>query len=313
MIAAIIIAAVLLIICLVSYFAANVFANIVVHPTVHTYEESRDSVLNHNCPIDPLSVIENHRVEEFRYKSEFGYELYGRIIHANEDVAFPDGRQRVVILCHGWTSNHITMLTYGKLYQELGFNIVAYDHRFHGNSERNTYCTMGLCESKDLIGLASYVKQFFPENAIWGIQGESMGSATAMQAAPDMKEISFIVEDCGFSSMRGEMAATLDNKHLPHFPILNIGNLILKTRYHFDMDDVNAMNALEKVDTPMLFCQGGADTFVPARMIYDVYNAKKDRKEIHVFEGSEHAESIWDHTDEYRQVLRDFLKKYEII
>ena len=63
----------------------------------------------------------------------------------------------------------------------------------------------------------------------------------------------------------------------------------------------------------MLFCQGGADTFVPARMIYDVYNAKKDRKEIHVFEGSEHAESIWDHTDEYRQVLKDFLKKYEII
>ena len=172
---------------------------------------------------------------------------------------------------------------------------------------------MGLLESRDLIGLASYVKQFFPENAIWGVQGESMGSATAMQAAPELPWLSFIVEDCGFSSMRGQMAATLDSKKLPHFPILNIGNIILKTRYHFDMDDVNAMKALEKTDTPMLFCQGGSDTFVPARMIHEVYAAKKDRKEIHVFEGSEHAESVWDHTDEYRQVLKDFLKKYEII
>ena len=313
MVVAIIIAAVILLLCIASYFLANIFANIVVHPNVHSYDESRDSVLNHHCSIDPLTVLENHKVEEFKYKSEFGYELFGRIIRANADVSFPDGRRRVVILCHGWTSNHITMLTYGKLYQELGFDIVAYDHRFHGNSERNTYCTMGLLESRDLIGLANFVRKSFPENAIWGVQGESMGSATAMQAAPELPWLSFIVEDCGFSSMRGQMAATLDNKKLPHFPILNIGNLILKTRYHFSMDEVNAMKALEKTDTPMLFCQGGADTFVPARMIHEVYGAKKDKKEIHVFEGSEHAESIWDHTDEYRQVLKDFLKKYEII
>ena len=153
MVAAIIIAAIILLLCIASYFMANMFANIVVHPDVHTYDYSRETVMKH-CAIDPLSVLEGHKVEEFRYKSKFGYELYGRIIRANEDVSFPDGRRRVVILCHGWTSNHITMLTYGKLYQELGFDIVAYDHRFHGNSERNTYCTMGLLESRDLIGLA---------------------------------------------------------------------------------------------------------------------------------------------------------------
>ena len=108
MVAAIIIAAVLLLLCIASYFAANVFANIVVHPDVHTYDYSRETVMKH-CAIDPLSVLENHKVEEFRYKSEFGYELYGRIIRADGSVSFPDGRRRVVILCHGWTSNHITM------------------------------------------------------------------------------------------------------------------------------------------------------------------------------------------------------------
>ena len=310
MVGAIIIIAILLLIWLAVYLMANMFANIVVHPNVHTYEYSREQVMK-QCSIDPLSVLEGHKVEEFKYKSEFGYELYGRIIRS--DKQFPDGRRRAVILCHGWTSNHITMLSYGKLYQELGFDIVAYDHRYHGNSDRSTYCTMGLLESRDLIGLAAYVRAMFPEDTIWGVQGESMGSATAMQAAPELKWLSFIVEDCGFSSMRGQMAATLDNKKLPHFPILNVGSLILKARYHLDMDKINAMEALRQTDTPMLFCQGSADTFVPARMIHEVYGAKKDRKEIHVFENSKHAESIWDHTDEYRQVLKDFLLKYEVI
>ena len=109
------------------------------------------------------------------------------------------------------------------------------------------------------------------------------------------------------------MSDNLRSKHLPVFPILNIGNAILKKRYKMDMDKVTPEKSVERIEVPMLFCQGDHDTFVPTRFIYDVYGAKKDKKEMHLFKDSEHAESIWDHTDEYRQVLKDFLKKYGII
>ena len=315
MLAAIIIASVLVVLLVLIYFIANMFATIVVHPNVHTYEYSRDQVLLHKCTIDPLTVLENHKVEEFTYQSEFGYNLYGRIIRADEGRTFPDGRQRAVILSHGWTSNHITMLTYGKIYQELGFSVIGFDHRCHGKSDKGpgTYCTMGLYEHKDLIGLANYVRQFFPEDTVWGIQGESMGSATAMMAAPEIPWLSFVVEDCGYSTMRKEMRENLRSKHLPAFPILNVGSMILKARYKLDMDKVAPEETVKRIDVPMLFCQGDHDTFVPTHLIYDVYGAKKDKKEIHLFKDSEHAESIWDHTDEYRQVIKDFLTKYKII
>jgi len=315
MVAAIIIASVLVVLSILVYLVANMFSKVVVYPNVHDYEYSRDAVLRHNCPIDPLSTLENHKVEEFTYRSEFGYNLYGRIIRADEGHTFPDGKQRAVILSHGWTSNHITMLTYGKIYQELGFSIVAFDHRYHGKSDRSPgiWCTMGLLEHKDLIGLANYVRQFFPDDTVWGIQGESMGSATAMMAAPHLPWLSFVSEDCGYSSMRKEMASTLKSKHLPEFPILNVGSMIMKSRYKLDMDKVSPETSVPGIDVPMLFCQGDHDTFVPTRMIYDVYGAKKDKKEIHLFKDSEHAESIWDHTDEYRQVVREFLEKYKII
>ncbi len=313
-VAAIIIACVLVVLCILVYLVANMFAKLVVHPNAHDYDYSRKQVMDH-CDIDPFAVLKENKVEDFHFTSPRGYALKCRIIRPAKEVSFPDGKQRAVILCHGWTSNHITMLTYGKLYLELGFNVVAYDHRYHGMSDNGegTHCTMGLNESLDLIDLGNFVRTRFPEDTIWGLQGESMGSATAMQAAPEMKWLSFVVEDCGYSSMRAQMAATLDNRHLPHFPILNVGGMILKHRYQLDMSKVNATKAVANIDVPMLFCQGDNDTFVPTRMIYDVYNAKKDKKRMQLFKGSKHAESIWDHTDQYREVLKGFLTDYKII
>ena len=295
-----------------SYFAAAKFAKVVAMPYTSDYEKARQDRIK-KSGFDLYSVLEGRKVEEFLYRSEFGYNLFGHIIYADESKHFKDGHQRVVILSHGWTSNHITMLAYGKIYLELGFSLVAFDHRFHGKSDKNVNCTMGLYESKDLVGLGNYVRNSFPEDTIWGLQGESMGSATVMQAAPDMKWLSFVVEDCGYSSVRGEMAATLDAKKLPHFPILNIGGAILKRRYNLDMSKVNAVESVPNIEVPMLFCHGDNDTFVPTKMVYDVYNAKKDKKHLQLYEGSTHAESIWDHPEQYKKVLEDFLKQYKII
>ncbi len=312
MVALIVVLAVVLLLLVVSYLLANMFAKVVALPTTEDYEQSRQSRLGKNN-VDLFKVLEGRKIEEFTYKSEFGYNLYGRIIRADESVKFADGRQRAVILSHGWTSNHIIMLAYGKLYLDLGFSVVAFDHRFHGKSDKSVNCTMGLYESKDLVGLGRYVRKFFPEDTIWGLQGESMGSATVMMAAPDMDWLSFVVEDCGYSSVKAQMAATLDNKKLPHFPILNIGGAILKNRYGLDMTKANAVESVSRIEVPMLFCHGDSDTFVPTRMVYDVYNAKKDKKRLQLFEGSGHAESVWDHADQYREVLKSFLEEYKII
>ena len=312
MIALVIVLVVLILALLFAYLIAARFAKIVALPQTDDYEKTRKDQLERRG-FDLLSVLENHKVEEFTYKSEFGYDIYGRIVRADDKVKFADGRQRAVILSHGWTSNHVNMLKYGKVYQELGFSLVCFDHRYHGRSDRSVNCTMGLYESKDLVGLGRYVRQFFPEDTVWGIQGESMGAATVMLAAPQMDWLSFACEDCGYSSVRAEMAANLEMKKLPRFPILNMGGAILKHRYGLDMDKVDAVKAVSETNIPMLFCHGDSDTFVPTRMVYDVYNAKKGKKRIQLFEGSEHAYSIWDHTDQYRQVLKSFLEEYKII
>lgn len=309
MVAIIIVASVIALLAILTYLVSNLFAEMVAHPKVMSKQQCYDQMKEHNS-VNPDEVVAGLKQEPFTYHSQFGYDLRGFVVRTNKATE----RQKAVILCHGYTGAHYLMLAYGKHYLDMGFDLVLYDHRGHGISDRgpNTYCTMSCLEAVDLVGLAQYVKRFFNDDCIIGLHGESMGSATVMQAAPQLKDIAFVVEDCGFSSMRGQMEASLRNFHLPNFPYLTLGSAILKHRYNLDIDTVRPVDCVKDIQVPMLFCHGDNDHFVPTAMVYDVYNAKLDKKEIHLFKGSEHAQSIRDHFEEYKDVLKDFLTKYEI-
>ena len=76
---------------ILSCVAARKFADTLVHAVVRTYEEARNRVLE-CCEIDPYSTLEGHKTEPFTYRSEFGYDLQGKIIRANETRE--DGKER---------------------------------------------------------------------------------------------------------------------------------------------------------------------------------------------------------------------------
>lgn len=307
---ALIIVLVIALVALLSFLLSNMFAELVVHPKAMTKQQCYDHLKRFHS-VNPDQVLEGLAQKPFTYHSQFGYDLRGKIVRS----AKRSGQQKAVILCHGYTGTYYLMLSYGKIYLDLGYDLVLYDHRWHGESDRgrNAYCTMSKLESEDLVGLASYVKQFFEQDCIFGLHGESMGSATVMQAAPQIPGISFVVEDCGFSTMRGQMKANLKRMHLPSFPFLTIGSAILKHKYNLDIDTVRPVDHVKDISVPMLFCHGDSDTFVPTAMVHEVYNVKPDKKEIHLFKGSRHAHSIHDHFEEYRAILTDFLTKYNLI
>ena len=60
----------------------------------------------------------------------------------------------------------------------------------------------------------------------------------------------------------------------------------------------------------MLFIHGGNDTFVPTEMVYRLYAAKPEPKQLWVAPGSEHARAFTDHAEDYERVLRQFLNTY---
>ncbi len=285
------------------------FIKMMCRPKVHTHQEGEAVLKEHG--FDCREFEDTHIHEEFSFDSPRGYTLRGRIFKTENESE----RQKAIILVHGYTSTCSTMYPYAKMMLNYGYNVIVYDHRGHGASDKGKaeFCSMGYFESMDLIDLFHYLKPRFKEDCLWGLLGESMGSGTVMQAAWQIKELSFAIEDCGYSCMMKQAKSIMNSMHVPAFPMLQIGNLIIKMHFKFSMYDINAVEAMKKTEIPMLFCHGDADTFVPTAMVHEVYNAKKDKKTLQLYAGSPHAQSLLDHPAQYYQVVEDFLKSYNLL
>ncbi len=286
------------------------FIKMMCRPHVHTHQEGMAVLKEHGFDCEEFENTHPH--EEFTFDSPRGYTLRGLIYRQPKE----EGRQKAIILVHGYTGTYSTMYTYAKILMDnYGYNVIVYDHRGHGLSDKGKaeFCSMGYFESMDLIDLFHFMKPKFNDDCIWGLLGESMGSGTVMQTAWQIKELDFAIEDCGYSCLMKQAKSIMNSMHVPAFPMLYLGNIIIKMHFKFSMYDVSAIEAMKKTEIPMLFCHGDADTFVPTAMVYDVYNAKKDKKELQLYAGSPHAQSVVDHPEQYKEVVGQFFKKYNLI
>lgn len=266
-----------------------------------------------NYGYDIKKVYESVTFNEFSMDVPNGYCLKGVVIPPDGPSPFEDGRKRAIILVHGRTANRYTMLSHGEIWHRLGFYVVIYEQRAHGESG-GADCSMGYYEAQDLEYLANEIKKTFPEDTVWGLGGESMGAATLMIAAEKLPWLSFIYEDGGYTDLRTEVAPSLYYKaKLPRFPFTPLVIFFFNRRHEFSIDDVRPIDSVRKIKAPMLFVHGGDDRFVPTPNVYKLYEAKEGPKDIKVFEGTPHVKAVLMHHEEYFEMLKDFCIKYEII
>ena len=293
------------------FFVSSKCEDAFVHPVPYSKEHEFELLPTFGYDIRPF--YESSEPEEFSVDVPNGYTIKGFIIPAEKDHAFPDGKQRAVIICHGITANRYTMLSHGEIWHRLGFNVIVYDQRAHGESG-GPDCSFGYYESEDLVYIAERMKDRFPEDTVWGIGGESMGAATVMMAAPSLPWLSFVYEDGGYRTLKSEIPAGLEyKKNIPAFPFAMLTDLLINMRHEYSVDDVQPINCVRNITQPMLFVHGGDDHFVPTENVYKLYEAKKGPKEIKVFEGAPHVKAVFMHHEEYYDMLKAFCDKYEII
>ena len=67
---------------------------------------------------------------------------------------------------------------------------------------------------------------------------------------------------------------------LPSFPLLHTASWLCRQEYGWDFREASALEQVKKCTLPMLFIHGDADTFVPTWMVYPLYEAKPEPKEL---------------------------------
>lgn len=242
--------------------------------------------------------------EVFSIQSPNGYELKGFFLK-------PFQTANTVIICHGVTENKINSIKYARMFKQLGYNSVIYDHRRHGESGGKT-TSYGYYEKLDLQAVVEAVRELIGENAVLGIHGESMGAATTLLYAGSLGDkANFYIADSAFSDFRKLLHLIVKNALCIQLkPAITIVDLALRLRDGYWMKNVFPLEAVPKINKPVLFLHNRHDTFIPVEMTETLYEAKLDNKMIQLFENGDHAQGFNENTAQYKQTVRHFLQTF---
>ena len=227
-----------------------------------------------------------------------GYQIHGDYIPAEHS-------RGLIIFTHGYTWCMEGALKYVFMSRPLGFDSYIYDVRGHGRN-KSVATTMGHQEAKDLHEIIAYFRKQRGEDAIIGLQGESMGAATSLEVLKYGDKIDFIMEDSGYSSLKKELEFQL--RKFPFLrPLLPLCSLLLKLFHGYWMKDVDALKAAKDYKGPLLILHGAADTFVPIDCADLIEENHQGYAEKHMFEGCDHTLAAGEKNEEYTKIVREFL------
>lgn len=194
----------------------------------------------------------------------------------------------VFLMVHGYRSSSLQDFSAAvKPVWDMGYSLFMIDQRSMGRSEGKAI-GFGVKERYDVIDWANYLKERFPDMPVVA-DGVSMGSGTVMFACglgwPD--NVKAVIADCGYTSAGAICKKCMKQWfHLPAFPVYYAAKLWVRLLAGYDLDEVNAKDALEKLKDrslynkplPILLAHGRQDGFVPYAMSEENMKAfdKKD-------------------------------------
>ncbi|MCR5330479.1 MAG: alpha/beta fold hydrolase [Lachnospiraceae bacterium] len=303
----IIIAVVLLLIAAVLFISYQ-FAKMVLRPNTHDNE----FLLNEAYEFKRFTpeYIASLNTEDIIIPSKYGYDMHGLILRS-EKSELEENRNRIAVLCHGYTSSKIVMSGYAGILLKMGFTCIMYDHRNHGDNAKNVNTTMGYYEREDLKTVIDWIYERFGPDVRIITYGESMGSAIVLSHLEIDDRPVLTIADCGYSDLVDLFKYLLKGVyHMPVWPILPIAEIMLKIGGHFDPKDVSPRRGVIKTKIPILFCHGDQDTFVPTFMSVEMSKLGEGVRELYLCPGAIHAQSYSIDPVKYSEVVTSFITKY---
>lgn len=265
-------------------------------PESDLYKSYRDKMTE--CVKD----MEETPFESVSILSADGCRLYGRLYSIKKDAP-------LVLFFHGY-HGVFAWDGYGffKICKKYGMNILLVDERAHGKSEGKAI-TFGIKERYDCKLWTEYAAERFGKDTDIFLAGVSMGAATVMMASnlglPE--NVKGIVADCGYSEPAAILKETVRKLNFPVKPVYWLINLSAKIFGHFNLEETTALEAVKRLQIPILFIHGGQDSVVPLSMCDMLYESCPGEKKKVVIEGADHANSALTDFSAYEKAVREFL------
>lgn len=282
-------------------------SNKVIHPLVKDYNDTYRRCVNSKVLDEEL--YNSWTRTDFYIPSDYGYDLSCELLE-NDYYESLGEKIKIMVLVHGITWSKYSSIKYANMFIKNGFKVIIYDHRNHGLSGKAP-TTMGYYEKYDLKKVIDWCYKTFGQDIQVATHGESMGSATVLSHLEIDHRPKVVITDCGYSDLTKLLEYQLKKQYdLPSFPFVPVAAKLVKMRAGFNIDDVSPIRVVANTDKPILFIHGDSDDYVPTGMGKEMFEAKKDNKELYIAPNAKHAEALVKNIKEYEKVVNDFLAKY---
>lgn len=270
--------------------------------TTHPLHLTREEVTNNWKEEKFATPYDKNLRKDISFVMKDGYIING------DYMLYPNSK-KFVICCHGYSVNREAELEYGLIFYKLGYNVILYDQRGHGDNI-SAKSTMAYIEAKDLNQIIDQVFDKFGKDIIIGLHGVSMGAATALNVTKYRHDLLFIVEDCGYVNFKNVLHMQINKGHMPGFIFAPLASFTCFLLYHFSFKDTSIEDHIKDIDIPVLIFHGDIDESVSIKNAY-ILNENLKCKHKMVIYHSKHANCFSDYKSEYEDEIKQFLSEIE--
>lgn len=239
--------------------------------------------------------------EAVEFLSADGTKLFGWFIPARGTTTPEQRRTHAIILhVHGNAGNILSHAYFTEHLPPAGFNVFIFDFRGYGQSEGSAH------HREDLIADTSAALDVLLQRddvapTRIGMYGQSLGGAIALNVMADRPEIRCAVFESSFASWR-EVAANSVGGDPPFFAASWLAAMCVP-------DQLRPIDAIARIDRPMLLLHGDADPLVPVSHGRRLAAAAGECARLMVLRGGGHN-TLRDTNPEVDRATIDFFREH---
>ncbi len=218
-----------------------------------------------------------------------------------------------LVMLHGFGGDKAEILGANPLFWDRGCHLLSYDARGHGDSSRSLL-TYGAHEREDLRLATDWLatRTGLALSDI-GLIGWSYGAATAIQAAPRLTDLAFVIADSSYSSLSDIANVQGERQIGPWISAFIPGALFVAgLRAGFDPATAAPATEIALVEAPVLLIHSRIDGFTPVEHSEIIFgNSDQSRTRLIIPEwDAPHARSYEVDPVAYSAVVDTFLDDF---